>query len=78
MVLKEFDSSSLVPSIIHFGNGDTIRVGEVAKKYLITEPENSIFSVKRLMAKSCNDVRNHASNAKDDISLRVLFGTANG
>ena len=61
VVLKEHDSSSLVPSIIHFGERGTITVGEEAKKYLISEPENTIFSVKRLMGKSYNDVRNHAS-----------------
>ena len=61
VVLKEHDSSSLVPSIIHFGEGVTITVGDEAKKYLITEPENTIFSAKRLMGKSYNDVRNHAS-----------------
>ena len=61
VVLKEYDSSSLVPSIIHFGEGGTITVGDEAKKYLITEPENTIFSVKRLMGKSYNDVKDQAS-----------------
>ena len=32
VVLKEHDSSSLVPSIIHFGERGTITVGEEAKK----------------------------------------------
>ena len=61
VVLKEHDSSSLVPSIIHFGEGGTVTVGGEAKKYLISEPENTIFSVKRLMGKSYNDVRDHSS-----------------
>ncbi len=61
VVLKEFDSSSLVPSIVHFGEGSTIEVGERAKRFLITNPQDTIFSVKRLMGKSYNDIRNHAS-----------------
>jgi len=55
-VLKEFDNSTLVPSIIHFGQGGNIAVGNDAKAFLITDPQNTIFSVKRLMGKSYKDV----------------------
>ena len=57
VVLKEYNSSSLVPSIVHFAEGDVIIVGEEAKKFLVSKPERSIFSVKRLMGKSYNDIR---------------------
>lgn len=56
IVLKEYDTTSLVPSVIHFGPGNEIKVGNEARQYLITEPENTIFSVKRLMGKSYKDV----------------------
>jgi len=56
VVLKETDATALVPSIVHFGADGTIGVGEEAKEYLITEPQNTIFSVKRLMGKSYRDV----------------------
>lgn len=56
VVLKEFDNTALVPSIVHFGAGGLITVGNEAKQYLITEPHNTIFSVKRLMGKSYKDV----------------------
>ncbi len=49
VVLKEFDATTLIPSIIHFGSGDQISVGNEAKQHLIIEPHNTIFSVKRLM-----------------------------
>lgn len=61
VVLKEHDGAALVPSIIHFGEGGLITVGDEAKKYLITEPHNTIFSVKRLMGKSYNDVKGQSS-----------------
>jgi len=61
VALKEHDSSSLVPSIIHFNETGMVTVGDEAKKYLITEPQNTIFSVKRLMGKSYNDIKNRAS-----------------
>lgn len=61
VVLKEFDGTALVPSVIHFGNAGDISVGDEAKNFLITNPQNTIFSVKRLMGKSYNDVQDHAS-----------------
>lgn len=61
VVLKEFDGSALVPSVIHFGAGDQISVGEQAREYLVKEPQHTIFSVKRLMGKSYQDVKDHAS-----------------
>jgi molecular chaperone HscA len=60
LTLKEFNRTSLVPSIVHFDNKGNITVGEDAKQYLISEPGNTIFSVKRLMGKSYNDVRNQS------------------
>jgi molecular chaperone HscA len=62
VVLKEFDNTTLVPSIIHFGQGGHVSVGNEAAEYLITEPERTIFSVKRLMGKSYADVSNEASH----------------
>ncbi len=61
VVLKEHDGAALVPSIIHFGDGGVIAVGDKAKEYLITEPHNTIFSVKRLMGKSYSDVKDQTS-----------------
>lgn len=55
-VLKEFDTTSLVPSIVHFGPGGQVTVGNDAKPYLVSDPQNTVFSVKRLMGKSYNDV----------------------
>ncbi len=60
IALKEFDNSSLVPSIVHFDSFGNASVGEEAKKFLETEPQNTIFSAKRLMGKSYNDVKTNA------------------
>jgi molecular chaperone HscA len=61
VALKEFNTSSLVPSIIHFDSLGNATVGEEAKLFLETEPQNTIFSAKRLMGKSYNDVKNNAA-----------------
>lgn len=59
-VLKEHDASALVPSVVHFDEFGNASVGETARQFLITEPENTIFSAKRLMGKSYNDIRANA------------------
>lgn len=61
VVLKEFDGNALVPSIIHFGKEGVISLGDEAKPFLVTDPSNSIFSVKRLMGKSYADVKDQSS-----------------
>src|SRR6187549_1765324 len=61
VVLKEHDGNTLVPSIVHFDNTGSITVGDEARNYLISEPQNTIFSVKRLMGKSFNDIKERSS-----------------
>ncbi|MEN9569586.1 MAG: hypothetical protein RL172_817 [Bacteroidota bacterium] len=61
VALKEHDSSSLVPSVIHFDETGNVVVGEEAKKQLISQPQNTIFSAKRLMGKSYNDIKDNAA-----------------
>lgn len=61
VALKEHDSSSLVPSVIYFDEAGNAVVGEDAKQYLISSPQRTIFSAKRLMGKSYNDIKNNAS-----------------
>ena len=48
--------SALVPSIVHFTPIGRILVGDTAKEKLISDPANTIYSVKRLMGKSYRDV----------------------
>lgn len=60
VALKEFNTSSLVPSLVHFDAFGNAEVGETARQYLETDPANTIFSAKRLMGKSYRDVADHA------------------
>ncbi len=48
-------SNALVPSILHFSE-DGVVVGNVAREKLISAPERTIYSVKRLMGKSYADL----------------------
>lgn len=46
----------LVPSVLHFSQNGEIIVGDAAKQFLSTDPANTLYSVKRLMGKSYQDV----------------------
>lgn len=48
--------NKLTPSILHFTESGDIIVGNKAKDFMISHPERTIFSVKRLMGKSYADV----------------------
>ncbi len=50
------DKEVIVPSIIYLNPNGEIVVGNDAKPFLLTDPSNTIFSVKRLMGKSFKDV----------------------
>ena len=49
-------SNTLVPSVVYFENDRQVVVGQEALEKLISAPQNTIFSVKRLMGKSYQDV----------------------
>lgn len=51
--------TALVPSIVHFSDDNDIIVGEAAKQKLVSHPEKTIYSVKRLMGKSHTDISNY-------------------
>jgi len=59
IALKEFDGSSIVPSVVHFDTFGNVEVGAAAKPFLETDPANTIFSAKRLMGKSYKDIQTH-------------------
>lgn len=61
VALKEHNNASLVPSVIYFDEFGNITVGDVAKDKLISAPQNTIFSAKRLIGKSFNDIKENAS-----------------
>jgi molecular chaperone HscA len=48
--------NTLMPSVVHFANDGNVVVGDAAKEKLITDPQHTIYSAKRLMGKSYKDV----------------------
>lgn len=67
-VINDTGKGLLVPSVVHFNKqGDTL-VGNEAKDFLVTDPENTIFSVKRLLGRSYKDVAGH----QDTFSYKII------
>jgi molecular chaperone HscA len=67
-VINDTGKGVLVPSVVHFGPAAEVSVGNEAKNYLITDPQNTVFSVKRLLGRSYHDIENY----KDFFSYKVI------
>jgi molecular chaperone HscA len=60
--------STLVPSVLHFAPDGGILVGDAAREKLVTDPSDTIYSVKRLMGKSYGDL----SGMDDFFGYKIL------
>ncbi|PTS94321.1 molecular chaperone DnaK [Pedobacter sp. HMWF019] len=67
-VINDLGKGLLVPSVVHFNAQGDALVGNDAKEFLITDPENTIFSVKRLLGRSYKDVASH----QDTFSYKII------
>ena len=67
-VINDAGKGVLVPSIVHFNNDGSVVVGNEARELLITDPQNTIFSVKRLLGRSYQDIETH----KELFSYKVI------
>jgi molecular chaperone DnaK len=56
-VIEGADGGRLVPSIVALQDDESFAVGEPARELLLTHPERSVYSVKRLMGKGAADVQ---------------------
>jgi len=59
-VINDTGKGLLVPSVIHFQPDGSVIVGNEAKEFLISDPQNTIFSVKRLLGRSYQDIEAHS------------------
>jgi molecular chaperone HscA len=67
-VINDAGKGVLVPSVVHFEPTGGVTVGNEAKQFLITDPQNTVFSVKRLLGRSYHDIENY----KDFFSYKVI------
>lgn len=62
------NNQTIVPSVVHFTEQGQVLVGHDAKPYLISAPERTIYSAKRLMGKSYKDLAEHS----DFFSYKII------
>jgi Fe-S protein assembly chaperone HscA len=56
-IIAGADGDKLVPSVVSINANGEIVVGNAARELLITQPERSVYSVKRLMGRGLQDVQ---------------------
>jgi molecular chaperone DnaK len=56
-VIPNQEGSRLTPSVVAFTKDGEILVGQVAKRQAITNPENTVFSIKRFMGRRHDEVQ---------------------
>src|SRR5216110_2335939 len=59
-VIPNQEGSRLTPSVVAFTKDGEILVGQVAKRQAITNPENTVFSIKRFMGRRHDEVLQEA------------------
>jgi len=82
VVIPGEDGSNLVPSIVALDAGGQIVVGNPARKYLIETADHAVYSVKRLMGRGVEDIRDELRlfpfRLADDLApgevLRIKLG----
>jgi molecular chaperone DnaK len=69
VVISNAEGNRLTPSVVAMNKAGERMVGQVAKRQAVTNPENTIFSVKRFMGRKLNDA--HVQRDKDLIPYKL-------
>ena len=56
VVITNPEGSRLTPSVVGFVSSEERLVGQVAKRQAVTNPENTVFSIKRFMGRKADEV----------------------
>ncbi|GAA0538417.1 Fe-S protein assembly chaperone HscA [Chitinophaga japonensis] len=60
LILREYNRSALLPSVVHFSDDHRVIVGDGARERLASHPRQTVYSIKRLMGRSYDDVKEQA------------------
>src|SRR6266404_6315024 len=60
-VIVNQEGARLTPSVVGITKDGERLVGQVAKRQAVTNPENTVFSIKRFMGRKFDEVSNEAS-----------------
>ena len=66
-VITNPEGNRLTPSVVAFAKSDERLVGQVAKRQAVTNPENTIFSIKRFMGRRFDEVNEEMTMVPYDV-----------
>jgi molecular chaperone DnaK len=69
VVITNAEGNRLTPSVVAINKAGERLVGQVAKRQAVTNPENTVFSVKRFMGRKFNDT--HVQRDKDLVPYKL-------
>ena len=67
-VIVNQEGARTTPSVVGFGKDGERLVGQVAKRQAVTNPENTVFSVKRFMGRQFNEVTDESKRVPYTVS----------
>jgi Fe-S protein assembly chaperone HscA len=74
VVLKSREGERLVPSVVSFASGGQPVIGYEAKKRKVRDAEHTVFSVKRLLGRGFDDLKESAA----DLPYEIVRGEGGG
>ena len=69
-IIANKEGRNTTPSVVAFTDKGEILVGEPAKRQAITNPERTIYSVKRIMGMMCSEPK--AQEAKEHVQYKIV------
>jgi molecular chaperone DnaK len=83
VVITNAEGSRLTPSVVAFAKSGERLVGQVAKRQAVTNPENTIFSIKRFMGRRQDEVSEEMKMVPYRVTqsgndIRILAGDKDG
>jgi molecular chaperone DnaK len=68
-IIPNKEGRNTTPSVVAFTDKGEVLIGDPAKRQMVTNPEKTIYSVKRIMGLMCNEEKAH--EAKERLPYRV-------
>ena len=73
MVIASAEGGNTIPSVVAFNKKGERLVGQTAKRQAVVNPENTIYSVKRLMGRRIDDTE--TERTKKMVSYDIIGGS---